>query len=195
MLGTRRTALLAALAWALSPFAGLGEAPGDAATPPGPVVPVKLDQQLSSSSVKDGDRFTFTTTKTVRIGEIDVPSGTEGHGVVAKSRAAKWDKGGDLELEVVSLDLADGRTIPVSAARGPRAESHSMIADAVKTAESDLKPNESVPAMLVPLDLPVKGIVLLGSALHILKGHNVTFPAGATFAVTPTAMAEGSDQP
>ena len=149
-------------------------------------IPVKLSQRLASDNIKAGDRFAFVTTQAVTVGDVTIPSGTPGHGTVTVARKASWDRGGEIQLQVQSVDLPDGRTIPVTAAHGPRAEGHSVVSDAVKTAEN-AKPDAAIPAALVPLELPVRGIIMLGSALHVLKGHNVVFDSGTPFSVVATA--------
>jgi hypothetical protein len=159
-------------------------------------IPVKLVQRLSSHDAKAGDQFTFATTQSVRVGDVSIPPGTNGHGVVASARAARGDRGGDLALQVQSLDLPGGGTLPVTAAPkgGPKSEKQSTVKEAAQAAASEAKSTATVPPVLVPLEAPIHGIVLLGSALHMLKGHDVVFDAGTPFTVVATAPAAAAPE-
>ena len=158
----------------------------DASGATGVTIPVKLTQRLSSDSVKEGDRFTFVTTQAARVGDVSVPAGTTGHGVVSQARKATLDRGGELSLQLQSIDLPGGTSIPVTAPRGPQAEKRNVVAEAAKAATSVATPSSALTTALVPLSVPVRGIIMLGSALHMLKGHNVIFDAGTTFSVVAT---------
>ena len=153
-------------------------------------IPVKLSESLSSDHAKEGQPFEFVTTREATVGSVTVPAGTRGHGKVASASPAHLNHAGNLTLEVQSLDLSDGRTIAVTAAPRP-ASQPSKVQEIATTAAHDagkLASTATTTSVLAPLALPVQGIVLLGSALHILAGKNVSFPSGTTFSVTERAI-------
>ena len=152
-------------------------------------IPVKLTEGLSSDHAKEGQRFEFVTTRDATVGSVTVPAGTPGHGKVASASPAHLNHAGNLTLEVQSLDLPSGQTIAVTApphSASPPSKGQEIATaaahDAGKLASTALSTT-----VLAPLAVPVQGIVLLGSALHILKGKNVSFPSGTTFSVTARA--------
>jgi hypothetical protein len=161
-----------ALALALVFGAG-GAALGQTTGPDAVTIPVKLTERVSSANAKAGQRFAFATTREVTIGDADVPAGTPGHGIVSEAKAARWDRAGKLSLEVQTIDLSDGRTIAVAAARAPSAEKRGA------------PKMPSLGSEIVALPLPVHGIVLLGSAVELLRGRDVIFEPGTTFFVVP----------
>jgi hypothetical protein len=83
--------------------------------PAGVRIEVKLDRNISTQDDSTGDRFTFETTGEFTVGDVVIPRGTHGWGVIelAQPRAGK-EHGGRLSLSVHSLDLAGGRSIPIA---------------------------------------------------------------------------------
>ena len=130
-------------------------------------IEVKLDQQVSTQDNRTGQRFTFETTREFDVGDVVVPRGTRGWGLIefAEPRAGK-DHGGRLSLSVSELDLAGGRAIPV----------------ALPTPDSE--PHTGSPEHLGGLDVPVFGHVV---TLDADSSGNVTLHKGETFAVITTS--------
>jgi hypothetical protein len=89
----------------------LGE---DATVPAGLPVAVAMSQTLSSADARPGQTFYFQTTADVVLGDVSIPKGTRGHGVVMTAVPGTKDAKGQLSIAATSLDLADGRTIPVA---------------------------------------------------------------------------------
>lgn len=160
-------------------FAAGGSARGQPSPAPSSVtIPVRLTERVSSSDAKAGQRFTFATIHEATLGDVQVPAGTHGHGVVAEAKAARWDQAGTLTLEVQSLDLPDGRSLPVN-----------VPADSSPAPKRDAPKIPSLSTGLVPLPVVLHGIVLLGSAAQLLHGRNVTFESGTTFSIVASATA------
>lgn len=87
------------------------------AVPAGVRIPVALVGAISAASAKPGDTFRFRTTAAVQAGNMTIPAGTPGTGVVAAAHPGQHGlKPSTLHLEPRSLQLADGATIPVVAA-------------------------------------------------------------------------------
>lgn len=149
-------------------------------------IPVRLTERVSSSDAKAGQRFTFATLHEATVGDVQVPAGTHGHGIVAEARAARWDQAGKITLEVQSLDLPDGRSLPVN-----------VPTDASTAPKRDAPKVPSLSTGLVPLPLVLHGIVLLGSAVQLLHGRNATFESGTTFSIvaSPTAASPTAASP
>jgi len=97
----------AALGFALT--AGLvGAALADAPPPEIPVgikVPVVLTGTYSSETAHVGDPFTFKTKMEQKLGDLDVPAGTPGHGRLAVVVKAQGKQHGNLSLQADSIDL------------------------------------------------------------------------------------------
>ena len=125
-------------------------------------IPVRLTERLSSQDAQSGQRFGVETTREVNVGDIDVPSGTKGHGVVETAQSARGQKPGKLVLAMRSLDLADGRAIAVNFSL-------------VNSPKSD-------DAKGPPVSLG-NGLVTIGG--YASYGTNVVYEKGAPFAVTP----------
>ena len=72
------------------------------------VIPVVLDQTISSKTSKPGDKFTATVESPVEIdGKIAVPKGARAEGVVRDAKAAGRFKGGAvLSLELTSIEVS-----------------------------------------------------------------------------------------
>lgn len=77
-------------------------------------IPAELTAQITSLTAKVGDTFAFRTTKDEKLGDLDVPAGTLGHGRVAVVSPAHDRQNGTMALQADSIDLSDGRTIWVN---------------------------------------------------------------------------------
>jgi hypothetical protein len=135
-------------------------------------IPVRLTERLSSQDAQSGQRFGVVTTREVKVGEIDVPLGTKGHGVVESAQPARGQKAGKLVLSMRSLDLADGRTIPVNFS----------LAD----------PPKSDDAKGAPISLG-KGVVTVGG--YASYGTNVVYEKGTAFTVAPLGASDFQPAP
>jgi hypothetical protein len=71
------------------------------------VIPVVLDQTISSKASKPGDRFSATVESPVEIeGKVAIPKGARAEGVVREAKAAGRFKGGAvLSLELTSIEV------------------------------------------------------------------------------------------
>ena len=78
----------------------------------GTVIPVILDQELSSTDSRNGDRFTATV-KSTGSDYAGLPSGTKIQGRVATVRAKEGRNPGMLELDFNRVILPDGRTMAI----------------------------------------------------------------------------------
>ena len=111
------------VAFALVATVALGAAGAGAQTPspvPAPEyatgipVDVVLTQAVSSETAQVGDRFSFQTKTDTKLGALDVPAGTPGHGRLAVVYPAQGDQNGLLSLQADSIDLPDGTTVWVN---------------------------------------------------------------------------------
>jgi hypothetical protein len=75
--------------------------------PAGAVVPVTLDQQLSSATAKQGDTF-LTTVKSERTGDSEFPTGTKIEGIVLSTVQMDKDRPGAIDVEFRNVILPDG---------------------------------------------------------------------------------------
>lgn len=75
--------------------------------PAGVLVPVTLDDAISSASARAGDRFTATV-KSQRIGDSEFPAGSKIEGVVTEARAKNGKEPGLLDLSFKNVVLPDG---------------------------------------------------------------------------------------
>jgi hypothetical protein len=75
----------------------------------GTVVPVKLDQQLTSDHSRRGDTFTAT----VRSGYLGLAEGTRLKGIVRSARAKSGSKPGTLVLEFTGIVPPGGRSTTI----------------------------------------------------------------------------------
>ncbi|RYG74152.1 copper amine oxidase N-terminal domain-containing protein [bacterium] len=80
--------------------------------PEGAVVPVTLDQGLTSATAKVGQQFTATIISE-RLGDSEFPAGSKLQGRVIESRPQQGDEPGTLDLEFRNAVLPDGTTIPL----------------------------------------------------------------------------------
>lgn len=93
--------------------AALAQAPAPA-IPVGIKVPVVLVGTYTSETAHVGDIFNFKTSKDEKLGDVDVPAGTPGHGRLAVVQKAEGKQHGNLSLQADSIDMPDGRTIWVN---------------------------------------------------------------------------------
>jgi hypothetical protein len=81
--------------------------------PSGTVLPVRLDDQLSSDGSRDGDRFTASVESGAS--DLGLPSGTKFEGIVTEAIPAGNGKPGVLALDVRRIVFASGDTQTVDA--------------------------------------------------------------------------------
>jgi hypothetical protein len=89
---------------------GRGRAVAGARTisvPAGVVVPVSLDQDLSSATARVGDRFTATV-KSQQLGDSEFPAGSKIEGVISEATPKDGDTPGVLDLDFRNVILPDG---------------------------------------------------------------------------------------
>ncbi len=106
--------------------------PYGAVVPSGIKIPVVLVTQINSATFDIGDRFEFKTAKDQKVGTIDVPMGTLGHGRVANVTRADNDHNGSVALQTDSIDLPDGTPIwvdidPKVSVNGHYADKHTRF--------------------------------------------------------------------
>jgi len=82
--------------------------------PAGVTIDVALSVAVTSETAKVGDTFSFNTTQAVKLGDIDLPAGTPGHGRLAVVVPAQGDQNGSLSLQADSIDPPSGPTIWVN---------------------------------------------------------------------------------
>lgn len=85
---------------------------GSITIPAGAVIPVTLDQDLSSATARVGDSFS-TTVKSDRAGDSEFPAGTRLRGRVSEVRAKADNTPGILGLEFRQAVLPDNTTVPL----------------------------------------------------------------------------------
>jgi hypothetical protein len=162
---------LALVAATPRPAASPSAAPVYLDVPVGLRFEVKLDQRLSTQDNSTGQHFAFETTQEFMAGDIVVPRGTRGWGLIELSepRSGK-DHGGRLSLSVHSLDLPGGRSIAVA-----------------------LPPADTGPH--VGEDKSLGGVPVFGAVvvLDADESGNVVLNKGETFAVITTST--GTPQP
>jgi len=78
------------------------------------VVPVVMDQAISSANAYVGQPFTATVVSD-RIGDSEFPSGTKISGVVSEARPRQGDQPGVLDLDFRSALLPDGTKVRLNA--------------------------------------------------------------------------------
>jgi len=78
------------------------------------VVPVQLDQTLSSRDSRVGDRFTATLVSH-RLGDSEFPAGTKLEGLVTEARPSEGKYPGVLDFAFQSAILPDGTRVPLRA--------------------------------------------------------------------------------
>lgn len=82
--------------------------------PAGVVVPVTLDQELTSATARVGDTFTATV-KSQQIGDSEFPVGSKIEGVVSEVQAKNGDQPGVLDLDFRNVVMPDGTRYPLRA--------------------------------------------------------------------------------
>ncbi len=82
--------------------------------PAGVKIDVTLSQSLNSGTAKVGDVFAFATKSDRKLGTLDVPAGTPGHGRIAVVVPARSNVNGQLSLQVDALEPRGGPTIWVN---------------------------------------------------------------------------------
>ncbi len=82
--------------------------------PNGAVVPVTLDQELSSATARVGQLFTASVVSQ-RLGDSEFPAGSKISGRVIEARSQQGNEPGTLDLEFQSALLPDGTRIPLTA--------------------------------------------------------------------------------
>lgn len=80
--------------------------------PAGAVVPVTLDTELNSATVKRGDRF-MATVRSVSPGDSEFPSGTKIEGVVTEAVAKNANNNGVLAVDFRAAVLPSGVRVPL----------------------------------------------------------------------------------
>lgn len=141
----------------------------DRLIPAGTLVRIALDQTISSSHNKAGDKFTFKIVDDIKIGDrVAVPAGTQGSGKILSASPAHGGRSdGSLRLEFESLTLADGTKLDMAITRASLtadANEHNGMAGDIAT----------VATMTVPF-------FYLIDALR--KGDDITIGAGRAFHV------------
>ena len=79
----------------------------------GSVIPVKLDNELSSNNTHKGDTFTVTLRNDTDAEFYHLPTGTRIEGIVREARAKKDNNPGVLDLAFRNLRLPDGHSYPI----------------------------------------------------------------------------------
>jgi len=80
--------------------------------PQGVVVPVTLDQELSSATARVGQTFTATV-RSERLGDSEFPVGSKVEGIVSEAVRKNGDQPGVLDLDFRSVVLPDGTRYPL----------------------------------------------------------------------------------
>lgn len=166
------------------------------------VIPVTLDDSLSSSESEKGDRFTATVRSNGQDYYSMLPSGTKIEGHVVGAREVHGDDPGMLELSFDRLLMPNGRSYALEGSL-VSLEANGITRDAngrIKATGQATKDNRSVYAgygagagLVVGLltKKPLEGTVI-GGILGYLGGqaqhdqnkpHNVTLKPGTTFGV------------
>ena len=81
--------------------------------PGGAVVPVTLDQELSSATARVGQTFSATVVSQ-QLGDSEFPAGSKLQGRVIEARPQQGEEPGTLDLEFRTAILPDGTQIPLS---------------------------------------------------------------------------------
>ena len=85
----------------------------DIRVPAGVVIPVTLDQALSSANARVGDPFTATV-KSERAGDSEFPAGSKVEGVVTEAQPKRGDEPGVLDLSFRGVVLPDGTRVAIT---------------------------------------------------------------------------------
>lgn len=80
--------------------------------PANSVIPVTLDQNLSSATTRVGSTFTASI-KSVRLGDSEFPAGTKLQGIVTEAQSSEKNQPGVLDFEWNAAILPGGQTVPL----------------------------------------------------------------------------------
>ena len=81
--------------------------------PAGVVVPITLDQEVSSATARVGDPITASI-KSQRLGDSEFPGGSKIEGVVTEAKPRTGAEPGVLDLQFRSVLLPDGSRVPIN---------------------------------------------------------------------------------
>ena len=87
------------------------------------VIPLRLDQTISSDGSQEGDSFTATV-RGDQDGYMDLPRGTVVTGVVRRARAARGDQPGVLEVRFTHIQMPSGKLYPINGTVAPLNDSN-----------------------------------------------------------------------
>jgi hypothetical protein len=110
--GSRASLLVAGIAMSLIHIGPAQADPSRVVLPSGTVIPVLLNESLSSKTNQPGDRFTAT----VKYGRDDagLPEGTRVEGVVREALPHEGDKPGVLDVDFSRMVLPNGDSLPIT---------------------------------------------------------------------------------
>jgi hypothetical protein len=162
----RRIVVVGGSAFVVGTF-GVASFAAAVTVPAGSSIPVALTAPVTSQNAHVGDPFTFETTQDVKLGALDVPKGTPGHGRLAVVVPAQGKDRGQLALQADSLDLPDGDTVWVNIDTSKPPKGH--------LADKHTKP--------IFLPLPIG----LGGGYTTTTSGNMILDKGTTFAVLTIA--------
>ncbi len=107
--------LLAILCGAVTPLVAQSRGQRARTILAGTVIPVKLDQSLSSKTAQEGDTFTATVANASAYRNATaLPVGTKVDGVIRAARAKESKRPGMLDLAFNRVTLPDGRSYSIS---------------------------------------------------------------------------------
>lgn len=141
----------------------------------GTSVSLQTEESISSQENIDGEFLVFSVTEDVIVDGLTVfPAGSRALGIVGDSRAAKgWGRKGKVEMEIVSVEAADGTPIPLRSGNMNRTGDQKVAETAI-------------------------GVYSLGLAFGgAFKGGKVTIPKGTklTVFVEGNHLLIGNDEP
>jgi hypothetical protein len=82
--------------------------------PEGAVVPIRIDQQISSATARVGDRVSASI-ESQRMGDSEFPAGTRILGTVVEARPRQGDNPGVLDFDFRTAQLPSGEQVPLRA--------------------------------------------------------------------------------
>lgn len=141
------------------------------------MVRIKILDQIDSKNWKEGDQFPYEVAQDVVVdGQVAIPAGTKGAGVVSRARrAGSFGKEGKIELSFGSIQVVGGRNVEL------------ILSE--KARQGNDKDGLAAGASLA--GLAVAGPVGLIGGLFV-KGKNVTIPAGSEmYVATAGAITDG----
>ena len=80
--------------------------------PEGAVVPIRIDQQISSATARVGDEISATI-ESQRLGDSEFPAGTRILGTVIEARPRQGDQPGVLDFDFRTAQLPSGERVPL----------------------------------------------------------------------------------